>query len=228
MTPTSASSSRRWSARCASAGTTIDLAVLDRRGGGKRRYARRSRDASARAREAGRRLRALPRPVRPARVAGRRAARRHRARPRRAQRRLRSRGSPRLTRRVVRARVRRDRRVGLPAPRARGEGAGRARQDGGRRLRRRPRALLAEPSRHSAGWSRRRSSASGRLTERKNVVRLADAFARLGEGSLTFVGDGPLRAQLEGRERVRVVGRVPHDEVPGVDRRARTSSASRA
>jgi glycosyltransferase involved in cell wall biosynthesis len=54
----------------------------------------------------------------------------------------------------------------------------------------------------------------GSLTERKNVVRLADAFAQLGCGSLTFVGDGPLRAQLEGRERVRVVGRVPHDDVP--------------
>jgi len=55
----------------------------------------------------------------------------------------------------------------------------------------------------------------GSLTERKNVVRLADAFASLGRGSLTFVGDGPLRAQLAGRERVRVVGRVPHDDVPG-------------
>jgi glycosyltransferase involved in cell wall biosynthesis len=54
----------------------------------------------------------------------------------------------------------------------------------------------------------------GSLTERKNVVRLADAFARLGEGSLTFVGDGPLRAELEGRPRVRVVGRVSHDGVP--------------
>jgi glycosyltransferase involved in cell wall biosynthesis len=56
--------------------------------------------------------------------------------------------------------------------------------------------------------------AVGSLTERKNVVRLADAFARLGRGSLTFVGDGPLRGALEGRERVRIVGRVPHDEVP--------------
>jgi glycosyltransferase involved in cell wall biosynthesis len=54
----------------------------------------------------------------------------------------------------------------------------------------------------------------GSLTERKNVVRLADAFAQLGRGSLTFVGDGPLRASLEGRERVRVVGRVAHDDVP--------------
>jgi glycosyltransferase involved in cell wall biosynthesis len=47
----------------------------------------------------------------------------------------------------------------------------------------------------------------GSLTERKNVVRLADAFALVGRGSLTFVGDGPLRAQLEGRTGVRVVGR---------------------
>jgi glycosyltransferase involved in cell wall biosynthesis len=54
----------------------------------------------------------------------------------------------------------------------------------------------------------------GSLTERKNVVRLADAFAALGRGSLTYVGDGPLRPQLEGREGVRVVGRVPHDDVP--------------
>jgi glycosyltransferase involved in cell wall biosynthesis len=54
----------------------------------------------------------------------------------------------------------------------------------------------------------------GSLTERKNVVRLADAFALFGRGSLTFVGDGPLRAQLEGRQDVRIVGRVAHDEVP--------------
>jgi len=54
----------------------------------------------------------------------------------------------------------------------------------------------------------------GSLTDRKNAVRLADAFGRLGEGSLTFVGDGPLRRELEGRPRVRVVGRVAHDEVP--------------
>jgi glycosyltransferase involved in cell wall biosynthesis len=58
--------------------------------------------------------------------------------------------------------------------------------------------------------------AVGGLTERKNPVRLADAFATLGRGSLTFVGDGPLRAQLEGRPGVRVTGRVPHDEVPSL------------
>lgn len=54
----------------------------------------------------------------------------------------------------------------------------------------------------------------GALEERKNVVRLAEAFARLGEGTLTFAGDGPLRARLEGRNRVQLLGRVPHDEVP--------------
>jgi glycosyltransferase involved in cell wall biosynthesis len=54
----------------------------------------------------------------------------------------------------------------------------------------------------------------GSLSQRKNVLRLADAFARLDEGSLTFVGEGPLRERLEGRERVRVVGRVPHEEIP--------------
>ena len=53
----------------------------------------------------------------------------------------------------------------------------------------------------------------GTLDERKNVLRLAEAFERLGTGSLTFVGDGPLRAQLEGRKDVRLVGRVAHDEV---------------
>jgi glycosyltransferase involved in cell wall biosynthesis len=53
----------------------------------------------------------------------------------------------------------------------------------------------------------------GSLIARKNVVRLADAFARLGEGRLAFVGDGPLRTRLEGRPGIRVVGRVPPGEV---------------
>ena len=55
----------------------------------------------------------------------------------------------------------------------------------------------------------------GGLTERKNVLRLARAFERLEEGTLTFVGDGPLRPMLEGRDRVTVVGGVPHEDVPG-------------
>ena len=54
----------------------------------------------------------------------------------------------------------------------------------------------------------------GSLSERKNVVRLADAFASLGDGSLTFVGEGPLQAQLEGRQNVRLVGAVPQPELP--------------
>jgi glycosyltransferase involved in cell wall biosynthesis len=55
----------------------------------------------------------------------------------------------------------------------------------------------------------------GSLTERKNVLRLAAAFESVGEGTLTFVGDGPLRAQLEGRPRVVLAGPVPHDEIAG-------------
>jgi glycosyltransferase involved in cell wall biosynthesis len=54
----------------------------------------------------------------------------------------------------------------------------------------------------------------GTLTERKNVVRLADAFAGYGAGSLAFVGAGPLRPELEGRPRVRLAGPVPPAEVP--------------
>ncbi len=54
----------------------------------------------------------------------------------------------------------------------------------------------------------------GALVERKNVVRLARAFERAGTGTLAFAGDGPLRAQLEGRPGIRLLGRVPHDEIP--------------
>jgi len=56
----------------------------------------------------------------------------------------------------------------------------------------------------------------GALEERKNVVRLADAFATLGEGTLTYAGDGPLRPRLEGRDGVRLLGRVPHDGIPAL------------
>ena len=81
----------------------------------------------------------------------------------------------------------------------------------------------------AAGRARRASSASARSTERKNVVRLADAFARLGEGTLTFAGDGPLRAAARGpRRRARSLGRVPHDEVPRLLADEPRRSASRA
>jgi glycosyltransferase involved in cell wall biosynthesis len=53
----------------------------------------------------------------------------------------------------------------------------------------------------------------GSLTDRKNVLRLADAFEAVGRGSLTFVGDGPLRPKLVARDGIRVVGRVPHEDV---------------
>src|SRR4051812_17971555 len=53
----------------------------------------------------------------------------------------------------------------------------------------------------------------GSLIERKNVVRLAEAFERLGRGRLAFVGDGPLRGALEGRAGIRISGRIPQQEV---------------
>jgi glycosyltransferase involved in cell wall biosynthesis len=54
----------------------------------------------------------------------------------------------------------------------------------------------------------------GSLTPRKNVVRLADAFGTIGDGVLTFVGEGPLRAELAGRRNVELVGAIPHSELP--------------
>src|SRR5712691_10769216 len=54
----------------------------------------------------------------------------------------------------------------------------------------------------------------GSLIARKNVLRLADAFERLGEGTLTFVGDGPLRSQLEGRAGIELTGALPHNRIP--------------
>jgi len=54
----------------------------------------------------------------------------------------------------------------------------------------------------------------GSLTERKNVVRLARAFELVGEGTLTFAGDGPLRHELEGRTNVGLLGAVPYERVP--------------
>lgn len=54
----------------------------------------------------------------------------------------------------------------------------------------------------------------GSLTERKNVVRLARSFASLQQGSLVFIGDGPLRSRVESFKGVRVLGRVSHERVP--------------
>jgi glycosyltransferase involved in cell wall biosynthesis len=54
----------------------------------------------------------------------------------------------------------------------------------------------------------------GSLEERKNVRRLVEALERLEQGTLVLVGDGPLRSEVEGRPRVRVIGRVAHDRIP--------------
>jgi glycosyltransferase involved in cell wall biosynthesis len=74
----------------------------------------------------------------------------------------------------------------------------------------------AEAARERVGWEVEGTAflCLGTLSERKNVLRLARAFERRGGGSLAFVGDGPLREALAGRPGVRLVGRVPHDEVP--------------
>lgn len=74
----------------------------------------------------------------------------------------------------------------------------------------------AEDARSEVGWDTDGAAflCLGALSERKNVLRLARAFEQRGEGTLTFVGDGPLRGALEGRDGIKLVGRVPHDAVP--------------
>jgi glycosyltransferase involved in cell wall biosynthesis len=77
----------------------------------------------------------------------------------------------------------------------------------------RPRDAAA--ARQSLGWAPEGTAfvCVGSLSERKNVVRLARAFERRGEGTLAFVGDGPLRPWLEGRRRIHLAGAVPHERV---------------
>ena len=77
-----------------------------------------------------------------------------------------------------------------------------------------PRA--ADEARRELGWDGEGPAllCVGSLIERKNVVRLAEAFASLNRGRLAFVGDGPLRPELEGRPNVTLTGRVPQSEVP--------------
>ena len=74
----------------------------------------------------------------------------------------------------------------------------------------------AAEARRELGWGGRGPAfvSVGTLDERKNVLRLARAFERVGQGELAFVGDGPLRTRLEGRPGIRLVGRVPHAAVP--------------
>jgi len=63
------------------------------------------------------------------------------------------------------------------------------------------------------GWPPERPAylCAGSLIERKNVRRLAAAFEQLGRGSLAFVGDGPLRPELEGRPEITLAGRVSQE-----------------
>jgi glycosyltransferase involved in cell wall biosynthesis len=76
--------------------------------------------------------------------------------------------------------------------------------------------LPAAQARRELGWDGEGPAflCVGSLIERKNVVRLADAFASLGHGRLAFVGDGPLRSRLERRPDVTLTGRIPQREVP--------------
>ncbi|MGA9635161.1 MAG: glycosyltransferase [Solirubrobacterales bacterium] len=74
----------------------------------------------------------------------------------------------------------------------------------------------AAEAREALGWDGEGPAflCVGSLIERKNVVRLADAFASLRRGRLAFVGDGPLRGSLEGRAGVTLAGRIPQADVP--------------
>jgi glycosyltransferase involved in cell wall biosynthesis len=74
----------------------------------------------------------------------------------------------------------------------------------------------AAPARRELDWEGEGPAflCVGSLIERKNVLRLAEAFGSLGHGRLAFVGDGPMRSALEGRQDVRITGRVPQAEVP--------------
>lgn len=47
-------------------------------------------------------------------------------------------------------------------------------------------------------------------------MRLADAFAQLDGGTLTFAGGGPKRAELGGRARVELRGVIPYEAVPAL------------
>lgn len=73
-----------------------------------------------------------------------------------------------------------------------------------------------QAARDEVGWQPQGTAflCVGSLTERKNVVRLARAFEQRGEGSLAFLGDGPLRATLAGRRGIEVVDPVSHERVP--------------
>ncbi len=74
----------------------------------------------------------------------------------------------------------------------------------------------AQTARDEVGWFPAGTGflCVGSLSERKNVLRLARAFERRGEGELVFLGEGPLRGGLEGRPGIRIVDPVGHALVP--------------
>ena len=192
-------------------GHEVELAVLDTRAGGKLRYLTLARE-DARREPARRGLRALPRSLRADRGArGWRAARGHRAREGRPQHRRDPGDRPGDPARRA-ARSGGDLRLRLPAPRARDEAARGARQGRGRLERRRPRALRGH--RAAAQRARPASSASARSTSgRTSSASPTPSHASARERSPS-PATGRCRPQLEGRERVRLLGRVPHDEIP--------------
>ncbi len=130
------------------------------------------------------------------------------------------RGVTAATRWVVDRSVSGDRQLPLARGPADGQDPGGRSEDRGRR----PAASTcdafsprpADEARQQLGWEGDGPAflCVGSLIERKNVVRLADAFAAFGRGRLAFVGDGPLRPSLEGRPGVTLAGRVPQSEVP--------------
>ena len=212
--PTSASSCADLERELVACGHDVERAVLDTRTGGKRRYLRaRSADARRRAQPdvvyahflvpAGL-IAALAAPA-PLVVTAHGRTSRTSARSRASARRRASSSAapPRVI--AVSDYLRRE----LEAKIA--EARGKTEVD---RLRRRPRAFPAARARAPGGPPA--FLCIGSLTERKNVLRLARAFERLGEGTLTFVGDGPLRAAARGRARhVASPARVPHDASRG-------------
>ena len=74
----------------------------------------------------------------------------------------------------------------------------------------------AGDARAEIGWSPSGTAflCVGLRSQLGNALALALALKRRGEGSLAFVGDGPLRRALEGRPGIHVEGQVSHETIP--------------
>jgi teichuronic acid biosynthesis glycosyltransferase TuaC len=80
-----------------------------------------------------------------------------------------------------------------------------------------------DAARQALGLTRRTLLAVGNLVALKRHKRMVEALARLPEFELVIVGEGPEREAIEraAREcdvagRVRLLGRVPQDQLPGI------------